>query len=348
MYGGPSGLRVQGAQYWTQDTPGMMGQGATGGAEFGRAMAGQDFNRDGYDDLAIGPRHESIVDGGTTIDQAGAINVIYGGPTGLAVDAGPGNQYWTENSPGLPTGGAQANDWFGRPIKAGDFNGDGYGDMAVGIFHKRVGSKNNAGALLTIYGGPNGLAADAGPGSQLFTQDTPGIAGGPAVAGTYFSRFDAAGDFNGDGFADIEIGSPSDTEGTVKAAGTATILYGGPSGLTVAGPPASQLFDEDTAGMVGGPAFTKDWFGHGDSLVGDLNGDGYMDAAVGALLREVGTLTDAGAMDVIFGGPSGLAADAGPGNQYWDANSAGMPGQGAQASAGWGGNLAQAADGGSG
>jgi len=349
LYGSPRGLTAQGAQYFTQDTPGMQGQGASGGAEFGRALAGVDFNGDGYMDLAIGPRQETLIVGQNTIKQAGAINVIYGGPSGLQVDAGPGNQFWTENTPGLPGGGAKPDDWFGRPLKGGDFNLDGYADLAIGIFHKAVvngnQTKNNAGAVMIIYGGPNGLAADGGPGAQLYNQDTPGIAGAPATAGSYFARFEVVGDFNNDGYGDLELGQPSDSSGTVKAAGSATILYGGPNGLTVDGGPGSQWWTEDSPGIVGGPSFLKDWFGHGDACAGDFNGDGYVDLAVGVLYRDVDGFTDAGAMDVIFGGPTGLSAT---GNQYWTADSPGIGGIGAQAYSAFGGQMAQAGDGGSG
>ena len=53
-------------------------------------------------------------------------------------------------------------------------------------------------------------------------------------------------------------------------------------------------------------------------------------------------------MDVIFGGPNGLSASGGPGNQYWTGNSPGIGGIGAQAYSAFGGQLAQAGDGGSG
>ena len=100
--------------------------------------------------------------------------------------------------------------------------------------------------------------------------------------------------------------------------------------------------------MTCGPPATKDWFSHGNAGAGDFNGDGYWDVAIGILYREVDGLTDAGAMCAIYGGPNGLDVNAGPGSQYWTADTTGLKGPGAQAYASFGGTMAQAADGGSG
>ena len=355
LYGGLNGLDSSngpGVQYWTQDSPGLQGQGASGGAEFGRALAPRDFNGDGYGDLAIGPRQETIVINGQSIKQAGAINVIYGSPNGLDVNAGPGSQFWTEDTPGLAGTGAKANDWWGRPIKAGDFNEDGYGDLAVGVFKKDIVAHGStlvdAGAANIIYGGPNGLDVNGGPGNQFFTQNTLGIPGGPADGYDWWGRFTVTGDFNGDGFTDLELGEPAESVGSVAAAGQITIIYGGPNGLQTNAGPGAQYFNEATPGLIGGPPATKDWFSHGNAGAGDFNQDGYWDIAIGILYREVNGLTDAGASYVIYGGPNGLDVTAGPGNQYWTADTPGLGGPGAQAFASFGGTMAQAADGGSG
>ncbi len=79
---------------------------ATGsGSPEPRGDASADFNGDGYHDLAIGAPNEDI---GSATD-AGAVNVLYGGPTGLGT---AGNQIWTQDSPGIH-GTAEAYDWFG-------------------------------------------------------------------------------------------------------------------------------------------------------------------------------------------------------------------------------------------
>src|SRR5205823_5642315 len=105
--------------------------------------------------------------------------------------------------------------------------------------------------------------------------------------------------------------------------------------------PGAQYFNEATPGLQGGPPFTKDWFSHGNAGAGDFNQDGYWDVAIGVLYRDVDGFIDAGALDVIYGGPNGLGVNAGPGNQYFTADTPGIKGPGAQAYASFGGTMAQ-------
>src|SRR5688500_16351951 len=86
---------------------------------------GPDFNGDGFADLAISVPFESV--GSAT--GAGAVNVIYGSGSGLA---SAGDQIWTQNSSGIAES-AQANDQFGRSPVWGDFDNDGFDDLAVGV-----------------------------------------------------------------------------------------------------------------------------------------------------------------------------------------------------------------------
>ena len=65
---------------------------------------------------------------------AGAVNVIYGGPAGLAA---PGNQIWHQDSDGI-VGGAESFDRFGEALAAGDFNNDGFKDLAIGVPRARI------------------------------------------------------------------------------------------------------------------------------------------------------------------------------------------------------------------
>src|SRR5438067_12558289 len=98
---------------------------ATGRNRAIRPTVRSDFNGDGFADLAVGVPQESV----GSVGKAGAVNVIYGSPTGLRAT---GNQLWTQNSPGVPTV-AEANGTFGTSVAAGDFNGDGFSDLAVGV-----------------------------------------------------------------------------------------------------------------------------------------------------------------------------------------------------------------------
>ena len=93
------------------------------------------------------------------------------------------------------------------------------------------------------------------------------------------------------------------------------MVYGGPEGLDADRAPL--VLTQDTAG-VPGASETGDRFGSGVDL-GDIDGDGYADLAVGAAGENGG----AGAVTVLYGSPSGLTTG---GAQYYTQNTAGVPG----------------------
>src|SRR5687767_7141537 len=80
-----------------------------------------DFNGDGLDDLAIGAFGED--------DSSGVTHVLYGTSSGLSA---AGSQLWRQGSGGI-LGTPEADDQFGQVLAAGDFNGDGFGDLAIGV-----------------------------------------------------------------------------------------------------------------------------------------------------------------------------------------------------------------------
>src|SRR5687768_1995998 len=97
-----------------------------------------DFNGDGVDDMAIGVG-EGI---------GGGVNVIYGTPAGLSSN---GNQLWTQDSPGI-LDVAEAGDGFGNSLAVGDFDNDGFDDLAVGASGEEVNGFVDSGAVTGIYG----------------------------------------------------------------------------------------------------------------------------------------------------------------------------------------------------
>jgi FG-GAP repeat len=175
--------------------------------------------------------------------------VLYGGAGGLT---GAGSQLFTQNSSGVGST-AEEGDSFGRALTAGDFNSDGFADLAIGVPFESLGTIREPGAVNVLYGTPTGLT---GSGSQTFTQNTPGV-GSTAELGDLFGFALAAADFDGDGFADLAVGVQFESLGTLDAVGAVNVLYGTAAGLTGSG---SQFFTQNTPG-VGSTVEENDLFG---------------------------------------------------------------------------------------
>jgi hypothetical protein len=169
LFGNSSGLTVAGAQRLTQASLG--GTDETG-ANFGAALAADDFNGDGRADLAIGAPNATV----NGIANAGAVYAVYGSAGGLSV---AGNQYWTQDS--LNNGSAsQAGDNFGAALAVGDFNSEGFADLAIGTPGKTIGTAAGAGAVDVMYGSFNGLTTI---GDQFWSESSFGLTPG---AGDHF------------------------------------------------------------------------------------------------------------------------------------------------------------------
>jgi hypothetical protein len=213
-------------------------------------------------------------------------------------------------------GTSQTGDQFGLAVTVGDFNGDGYADLASGIPGQDLGAALNAGSVSIIYGSATGLDATAVIANQIWTLDSPLIPG-TAHAGDLLGRSLAVGDFNGDGTSDLAVGAPG-KGGSAPVAGAALILYGSGTGLLPAG---SQLWNQ---GSVGVPGVERS----GDEVAwslaaGDFDGDGHDDLALGNPFDDVGTIGDAGSVNVLYGSGAGLSAT---GSQVFSQNSPGVPG----------------------
>jgi hypothetical protein len=103
IYGSAAGLAAAGNQFWTQDTPGILDT-AEEADNFGCYVGHGDFDGDGFEDVSVCVQTEDLA----AVDQ-GAVNVIYGSAAGLAA---AGNQFWTQDSPGIGDAG-EAGDFFG-------------------------------------------------------------------------------------------------------------------------------------------------------------------------------------------------------------------------------------------
>jgi hypothetical protein len=285
LRGGDRGLSGDGSQRWSQASPGVRGDAHRGDA-FGSALATGDFDHDGYADLAIGAYGEWL---GPVGRHAGGVNVLYGSRRGLTAE---GDDLWMRaNLPGDP----DRRDILGWSLAVGDFDGDGYDDLAIGDPDHAVGRWATAGSVIVLRGSPDGLTA---AGAREIDQS---VLGEPPVADAHFGKPLDAGDLDGDGRDDLAIG----VDGHLGDGrpGRVGIVYGTADGLDGT---ATQLISQGVDG-VPGVADPEDAFGW-DIAVGDFDADGYDDLAAGDQLEPPapGPGEPAGVVVAIPGSAAGL------------------------------------------
>lgn len=234
-----------------------------------RAAMPSDFNGDGDRDLAIGAATESV---GTEV-AAGAVSVLYGTPRGLTE---VGDQRWTQDSQDVKGTSEGCHprscyydegDRFGDALASADFDSDGYADLAIGVPYDRVGTTREAGAVNVLYGSRDGLTSR---GNQRWSLGN--LPGAPVYYGEFGYGL-AAGDVDGDGYADLAIAARGDDVRDVPHAGSARLLLGGPRGLTA---DAAATLTRD---MTGQENLSYQLFGAAVA-VGDIDHDGHADVAV--------------------------------------------------------------------
>ncbi|MEO6461890.1 MAG: VCBS repeat-containing protein, partial [Candidatus Eisenbacteria bacterium] len=234
-------------------------------AGFTVAAAG-DVNGDGYGDVAVGVIHW---DTPQHIDT-GKLVIFHGGPAGL-----PLVPTYELFSP-LP---AFEHRFGARLAPAGDVNGDGFADLLVTGRH--IVNNDNLGSVFVFHGSATGL----NPTPARTWTGTPGQFAGLGVG------LSSAGDVNADGFADVLVGAP--TQSNPFPGGGFTFLYLGSAGGALATP------DTALAGLQ-----VNAHCGESVSLAGDVNGDGYGDVLFGC----PGMNTFAGEARLGLGGPGGIAS----------------------------------------
>ncbi|MGW5616391.1 FG-GAP repeat protein [Streptomyces sp. NPDC003877] len=108
-----------------------------------------------------------------------------------------------------------------------DFNGDGYRDAVLRVPAADVAGREDAGAVIVLYGSASGLSAKS---RALITQNSPGVPGS-AEQGDHFGASTAAADLDRDGYADLVVGAPYEDLPQGMNKGMVTVLWGGRSGL---------------------------------------------------------------------------------------------------------------------
>lgn len=305
FYGYAGGLSTSNDRIWHRNKAGIRGVAATG-ESFAWSLAAGDFDNNGYDDLAIGAPHDTI----STRFATGSVSVIYGSAAGLTK---AGDDLFHRGTRGI-AGPLRGGDNFGHALATGDFDNDGFDELAIGVPYDDVGTKLNAGSVQVLRGGSNGLRT---AGDKIWHRATSGIRGATDHS-DHFGFSLTTGRFNSGGYYDLAIGVYRDNIGTVGGAGSVHVLYGAGSGLTAAG---DQIWHQNRRG-VNGANETADYYGW-SVAAGDFNGNGIHDLLIGVPLEDLQTMTDAGRVGVIYGRSGGLAAR---GDQTWSQNSAGIHG----------------------
>ena len=271
---------------------------------------GPDFNRDGFADLAVGVPYEDV----SGAEDAGAVQVIYGSSDGLNGDRPIDDQFWTENGFELSTIVSERKDHFGYALAAGDFNGDGFDDLAIGVPNQDVvvsgRSVLNAGAVYVLRGSSSGLRTGGG----LLTQHSRVIPG-PAEPGDHFGSSLTAGNFGRGPWDDLAIGVPDEDIRTVENRGAVNVIYGFRTGLTAHRGQVLLDLLPHTGERFG---FSLEAADFGRTREEELVVGTPFDRAL-APDRE-----GAGAVYVAYGAPTGLSVSAG--NQLFDQDGRGIPG----------------------
>ncbi len=234
-----------------------------------------DFNGDGYGDMIIGAEHHDLYN---AVADAGY--VVFGGPSEFGAMLNLSN---LEGNAGFRIdgmAGVSVDEFF--ISQAGDINADGFDDLIVGASAFSAPGDPLDSAYV-IFGRAQAISAPLDL-SNLNSSDGFRMEG--LNLGEDLGHFiSSAGDFNGDGYSDLIIGSPMDE--------SSYLVFGKNNGfdavLNLKALGADQGFRLNGAGL-----------GNTVSNAGDINGDGYDDLLIGVDENRL-NFSDPDSSYVIFG-----------------------------------------------
>ncbi|MCJ9430065.1 beta strand repeat-containing protein [Kordiimonas marina] len=247
-----------------------------------------DVNGDGYDDILIGAPGVG--------SYTGAAYVLFGSASGFSASVDLASLDGTNGFalPGLATG----DDTGWSVSSAGDINGDGYDDIMIGASTADTNG-SDSGTTYVVFGAAGGFPASVDL-SALNGSDGFVLNGGSSGdrAGKSVS---AAGDLNGDGYADILIGAAGQATNGSYSGGTYVLLgHGGSFGASL-NLSTIASGDGSTGFMLAG-IDANDASGRAVATAGDINGDGFPDFIIGAPQGDFGG-NNSGEAYVVYGEP---------------------------------------------
>jgi hypothetical protein len=318
VYGGANGIDPAKRTVVSQNTTGVPG---TAEAEdtFGAALAVADLNGDGYTDLAVGAPGEDVGSDG----DGGSVTILWGSSSGL------------KNGTTVKDPAVSAHDNWGALLTAGDFDGDGKADLAVGtggsqsyVVKGGFTTSGTTGAVQKVTLPETAFAVDAMKAGDTNgdkkadlvltyrtdqTSDESGSwskgiaylgsasgldlsAGRPLNGGTSI----ALGDIDGDGYDEIALGNvfSKEDDHTGSLGGKVVVIRGSEGGPVNGDAPMAEL-TQDSAGVPGADE-AGDGFGASVSIA-DVNGDGYGELAIGIPFEDIGPVEDTGSTVVLTG-----------------------------------------------
>ena len=180
-------------------------------------------------------------------------------------------------------------DTFGNEIGLiGDFDGDGINDIIIGASGDDDGGKDR-GAVYILFLNKDGTVKEY----QKISDTEGNFEGGLDDGDTFGRSIIGLDDLDGDGINELAVGAYKDDDGG-KDRGAVYILF-----LNKDGTVKEYQKISDTEGNFEGEIEFRDYFGRDIDDIGDLDGDGINELAVGVYRNDNGG-KDRGAVYILF------------------------------------------------